>query len=100
MRTIVFPGRQGNRRKNVRGMGKGASLRFGGGFGSRGKLDGEYRAALRRARRTNLAAVFAHDAEHDGKSETSAHARRLGGEKGIEDARQYRLGNARTVVGD
>ena len=78
----------------------GAASRFDGGLGSGRKFDSEGGAAPRRTRCAHLAAVFTHHTEHDGKSKTRAYAGGFGGKEGIEDTRENRLGNARTIVDD
>src|SRR5882724_6574647 len=68
--------------------------------GRRWQFDLEYRTALRRIQDVHLAAVLAHDAQHNRKPQPRSHARGFRGEKRIEDPRQDRRRNARPVVPD
>src|SRR5208282_1463147 len=62
------------------------------------ELHGEARAAMRRTRQRNGAAMLANKAKHNRQPQPRAHTRRLGGKKWIENARLDRAGNARSVV--
>src|SRR5580700_6360758 len=82
MRTMTLNCRTTVNRQKLPVRIPGAATRLDGGLDSGRKFESESGAALRRTRYTHLAAVFTHDAEHDGKSKTRAYAGGLGGKEG------------------
>src|SRR4029077_585898 len=66
-------------------------------FRSRWKLDLKYRATHRRANDVNVSAMFAHHAQNNREPQSCPLSSRLGGKKGIENPRKYRLRNSRTI---